>query len=347
MANRRLMEAADAPVRVLLSTPTPRPTTNPYITMLTEALAATPGIELSTFDWRTALTGDYDVFHVHWPEVLLAGRDPVRRTAHRAAAAALLARLHARSIPVVRTLHNLRPHDSVHPVVARMLEAFDRRTAAAIRLNPTTPSLPGVPTFTILHGHYEAWYSRYPAAAPEPGRIASFGLIRRYKNLEGLVHAFSGLEIPDATLRIAGPPADPDLAASLTTMASADPRIRVTPQFLDDPALVQLVTEAELVVLPYAQMHNSGAALAALSLHRPILVPVSPATDALAEEVGPHWVRRFTGPLSTQTLREAMRAVAGLARGAEVPDLSARSWATAGKAHLGVYRAVLGTNQTR
>ena len=40
------------------------------------------------------------------------------------------------------------------------------------------------------------------------------------------------------------------------------------------------------MVLPYRQMHNSGAVLAALSLDRPVLVP---ATDqrGLGAEVGP------------------------------------------------------------
>ena len=48
------------PIRVLQSFPAPRPTTNPYIVMLARSLAATPGLAVRTFTWRTALAGRYD-----------------------------------------------------------------------------------------------------------------------------------------------------------------------------------------------------------------------------------------------------------------------------------------------
>ncbi len=58
-------------LRVLQSFKEPGPYTNPYVVMLREALTATPGLEVLTFSWRTALLGRYDVFHVHWPETII------------------------------------------------------------------------------------------------------------------------------------------------------------------------------------------------------------------------------------------------------------------------------------
>ena len=49
------------------SFPTPRPTTNPYLVMLRDAVDAVPGVTVRTFSWRAALTRRADVFHVHWP----------------------------------------------------------------------------------------------------------------------------------------------------------------------------------------------------------------------------------------------------------------------------------------
>jgi beta-1,4-mannosyltransferase len=68
------------------------------------------------------------------------------------------------------------------------------------------------------------------------------------------------------------------------------PRVRLTLRHADDDELVEAVGEAQVVVLPYRQMHNSGALLLALSLDRRVLVPSGPVTDELAARVGEHWV---------------------------------------------------------
>jgi beta-1,4-mannosyltransferase len=60
------------------SFPRPRPTTNPYLVMLRDAVAAVPGVEVRTFTWRGALLDRYDVFHVHWPEILVSGHSPLK-----------------------------------------------------------------------------------------------------------------------------------------------------------------------------------------------------------------------------------------------------------------------------
>ena len=96
---------------VLESFPEPRPTTNPYIVMLREALEGTPGVRVLTFSWRTALTADYDVFHVHWPDILASGQSPLKTLARQALLALLLLRLRLTRTPVVRTLHNLGRRD--------------------------------------------------------------------------------------------------------------------------------------------------------------------------------------------------------------------------------------------
>jgi hypothetical protein len=97
------------------------------------------------------------------------------------------------------------------------------------------------------------------------------------------------------------------------------------------------VTEAELVVLPYRDVHNSGAALLALSLDRPVLVPDNEVTAELAAEVGPGWVHRYDGELTAETLRRALSAVREERR-APRPDLSGREWDGAAAAHVAVYR---------
>jgi hypothetical protein len=99
------------------------------------------------------------------------------------------------------------------------------------------------------------------------------------------------------------------------------------------------VNAAELVVLPYRFMHNSGTVLAALSLDRPVVVPDTPVNTDLAAEVGPGWIYTFTGDVTGEALVAALSA-AREPRAAS-PDLSAREWDDAGQAHLAVYRAAM------
>ena len=112
------------------------------------------------------------------------------------------------------------------------------------------------------------------------------------------------------------------MAAELQRRAAGDDRITLQLSYLDDAQLVRRVGEAEVVVLPYRQMHNSGAALGALSMDRPVLVPANPVNADLAAEVGPGWVHTFTGPMTADVLSECVQALKTVERSA-APDLSA------------------------
>jgi beta-1,4-mannosyltransferase len=325
-------------VRVLTSHGEPRPTTNPYITMLTGALRRTPGVEVVTFSARAALLGRYSVVHLHWPETILGlgGRRLTGRLARWVIAALFLARLTLTRTPVVRTVHNVGLPADAGRAQRALLRWFDRLTTHRIVLNDRT-ECPG-PATTIPHGHYRDWYTG-TRSATVPGRLQYVGLVRRYKGVEGLVEAFRSVADSSLTLEIAGAASSTELAATITNLADGDPRVTLRFGYLSDDELVAAVTAAELVVLPYRFMHNSGTVLAALSLDRPVLVPDTPVNADLAAEVGPGWIHTFTGDLTGEAIEAALPA-ARRPRGAS-PDLSAREWDDAGQAHLAVYRAAL------
>jgi len=323
------------PIRVLQSFPTPRPTTNPYIVMLARSLQSDPGIAMSTFTWKRALLGRYDVFHAHWPEILVSGHSPVKTAARQLFTILLLARLRLTRTPIVRTVHNLElPRDLSRSQTA-ILRAFDRWTTLRVRLNDTTPIAAGQAYETILHGHYRDWFAPFARRSAQPGALAFFGLIRRYKNVEGLLRAFRGAEGP-LRLTVAGKPSSEELADSIRSIAAEDPRVSVAFAFLTDAELVEVATAAELVVLPYSEMHNSGGVLSALSLDRPVLVPATPSNDSLAEEVGPEWVLRYEGQLTAAAIEAAVRSAGQVHDGR--PDLSRRGWEQTGALHRGAYR---------
>jgi beta-1,4-mannosyltransferase len=328
------------PLVVLQSFPTPRETTNPYLVLLATSITDLPDARLRTFSWRRALLSRYDVFHVHWPEILVSGHSPLKKAVRQVLFVLLLLRLRLRRTPLVRTLHNLHLPEGISRREVVLLRLAERSTTLWIRLNDTTPAPAGARSVTIPHGHYRDWFARFPEPAPRPGHLAFVGLVRRYKGVTGLLEAFAetAAQEPDWTLRVAGRPSTDELADELRTAAAADPRVSLALQFLSDAELVQEMGAAELVVLPYREMHNSGGALAALSLDRPVLVPDNEVNRLLAEEVGPGWVFRYDGTLTGPDLVTALAARRSSAA-ADRPDLSAREWAAAGRAHLEAYRA--------
>lgn len=327
-------------LRVMQSQRAPRATTNPYNKMLAEALAATPGLAHLDFSWRKALLGRYDVFHWHWPETRYHGSTPLKATVNLMLTALLALRQRlSRRIAVVRTVHNIELPDD-DKVRLWLLRRIDKRTDYRIVINTTTPLAEGTPHSLILHGHYRDWYARCKRAPRKSGQLGTFGAIRRYKGLDSVIKAYTAaaeLE-PQLSLCIGGRPTTVELADNVRSRTTALPNVTLKLEFLSDDELVELATSSDLIVLAYRFMHNSGSALAALSLDRPVLVPRSPANEALADEVGADWIAMYDDELDGETLVGAWRAAATLTGS---PDLSRRNWSDAGEAHLQAFRAAM------
>lgn len=333
------------PLVVMESLTRLRPTTNPYLVQLCEALRDTPGIDLSFFSWKRAILGRLDVFHVHWPELLVGGHRLSGRVARRLLTAAFLVRVRLSRVAVVRTLHNLERPSDTSKIDLALLKMLDRLTTLTITLNDDTPVPDGHARRTILHGHYRDWFTPHLAPAAIKGRMGYVGLIRRYKGVEQLIDAFRALDADGSTLSVAGRPSTNDLEAELVALAADDERIEFLFRFLDDAELVARIAEAEFIVLPYRHMHNSGTALAALSVGRPILVPDNEVNRALATEVGEYWVHLFDGDLTDTDLARVRAAISVGTH--DSPDLSQRDWSTVGAAHSEAFHAAFALRRAR
>ena len=113
-----------------------------------------------------------------------------------------------------------------------------------------------------------------------------FGLIRPYKGIDVLLEAWRGID--DAELWIVGLPKT-DLAP---LRAAAPPGVRFVPRFVADAELPAFFRRADLVVLPYREIDQSGVLFTALAFGKPLLLsavggfPEVAATGA-AELVAP------------------------------------------------------------
>lgn len=288
------------------------------------------------FSWGRALLGRYDLVHAHWPEYLARHRLPPLRVGKRILFDLWVRRLTVRRTPVVRTLHNLEPHQAGDPAEAALLERFDRLTAMRIRLNPFTPAPGPQPTVTIPHGHYVDRFAKLSRPEMLPGRLLLVGSLKPYKGVDRLVAEFSAHDDPSLTLRIVGRPMTPGLADALASAAASDARISHRLGLVPDAAMVEEMARAELVVLPYREMHNSGVVLLALSIGRPVLVPDNDVNRWLADETGPRWVHRFDPPF---TMAAVVDALASSRRRPDdaCPTLIDRDWETVARRHAEAY----------
>jgi beta-1,4-mannosyltransferase len=323
---------------VLQSTGRPDDTTNPYLVQLLRSLP--DGVDIKYFSVRDALLSHYDLFHVHWPEYLIRHPTVLGAYAKKFCLFLLLLRLWATRVPIVRTLHNARPHEQGGPIERMLLGWLDRLTTRRIRINAAAPNADPA-TDTILHGHYRDWFAAQPVPASVPGRLLYFGLIRPYKGVETLIEAFRDMPDASATLRIVGNPATPAMRQTVEDACVADPRISARLEYVGDDVLAREIGEAQWIVLPYREMQNSGALLLALSLSRPVLVPRTDANVAIAEEVGSEWVRMFDGGLDAALLSDTLGSQ--FESTAAAPDLSRRDWPVLGERHYRTYLSALRT----
>lgn len=298
---------------------------DPFSYLLNTAIAAR-GVRIESFTIRLLLRGTWDIVHVHWPEFVLSRRSR-REFAWRAATFILALRLARwRGTAVVWTVHNLRPHEQDFPsrrmadlfwrAYPRQVDCFVSMTRVGVdSIHENYPFLRRRRHAVIRRGLYPGEYlrdldrldARRRLELPEDARVYTFlGMIRRYKQVPALIRAFRQMSDGDCRLLIAGMAPDDALATEVTEAARGDDRI-VLRLGLVPPEEVQLyLTSADLVVLPYAETFNSGAAMLALEFQRPILVPDVPTFRELQDDVGSSWVRCFRGPISVDALRQSM-----------------------------------------
>jgi glycosyltransferase involved in cell wall biosynthesis len=315
---------------------------NAYMTLLSNALRE-HGVEVRAPDLllffpltRTALRNrDADVMQLDWIYDYYATDDLDSRRLNDLVsylrAAAFLLDLFAVSlldVQVVRTVHNKRSHEGLYPRTERVVSecvfwiadavtvkcsAAADEIAAAYRV-PEAEELSVVPDGNYIES-YENDVSRAAARADlgigeESFVFLFFGQIRPYKGIPELVEAFSSLDFPDAELWIVGSPYTDDIEAQITTLAASDPRIATRLSFVPDDRIQYYLNAADILVLPYRKILNSGSAHLGLSFATPI---VAPKIGCLPETVPPE--NDFLYDPAADGLTRALR------RAYESPDL--------------------------
>lgn len=238
---------------------------------------------------------------------------------------------------IVWTVHNLVDHESHHPVLeARFMDRYVALIDLAVHMSDAGraiaadryPGLAAASATVIPHPYYPADDAgadvpreaalRALGLPPECQVLLAFGAVRRYKNLVKLIHAFRDLPGAEKRLVIAGFPLDAPLAETMRRVA--DRRVIFMLRAITGAEVSALFRAANLVVAPYLDILNSGAAFLALSHGRPVLVPNRGGMAELQDQVGAAWLKLFDAPMSPIVLGDALDWAAAPRAG--VPDLA-------------------------
>ncbi|MCA1338157.1 glycosyltransferase [Pseudooceanicola marinus] len=332
---------------------------NPFQKLLYDEIESAGDCEVMEFSRASLLTWRApEILHLHWPDVFLASGRGWRFWPRYIFLRLLFLLAALRGTRVVWTAHNLQRHGQKNEArlaryfwpwfLSRVDGVIFMTRASAQQALKQWPALRDTPHAIIPHGHYLPLIGAAPAGTPAPPAdrpplLLFFGAITPYKNAWKVLESFLQLPAGQARLRICGEMSrsKPDLRLQELLEQLPDSHrdsVSYEDRFLSEEELLAALREADLVVFPYVDVLNSGAAIFALSCHRPILASDNALFRELQEAVGQDWVRLIDGgALSGGQLQAALNEARALRGSGAQPDLAAFDWSRIGAGTLAFY----------
>ncbi len=329
-------------MRILASPAFSNSAVNPYNALLYQALQ-TKDATVDEYSHKRALTGHYDIAHFHWPDGYVNTPNLFKAWQRAILLTSILMLLKLKGTRIVWTVHNVFPHDAHHPKLSEnFMHGFVSQCAGLIFMTSQSqsafqnhyPTRKDLKSVVIPHGHYRSSYSDKisPAEAKEwlglkdtDKVLLFFGMVKPYKNVDGLIEAFVQASLPDYTLVIAGNPDSRELAERITSLSRSHPRILPHLKFIPENDVHRYFSAADIAVLPYSNILNSGALLLSLSFNVPVIAPSIGAMKDLQETLGSAWIHNYQAEFNHSALQSAVTQLGEKSRPAECP-LSAYDW---------------------
>jgi glycosyltransferase involved in cell wall biosynthesis len=258
--------------------------------------------------------------------------------------------------PLVLTAHDVLPREPRPGQLAAQRRLYDRFDAVVVhsehgRARLTHELGMGADRVHVIpHGVF----AHLADVPPQPGGrapfhteqpvVLCFGLMRPYKGLDVLLDAWRGIE--DAELWIAGMPRM-DISS---LRASAPPNVRFVPRFITDSELPAYFQRADLVVLPYREIDQSGVLFTALAFGKPLLLSDVGGFPEVAATGAARTVPAGDPATLHESLGELLSDPAALAAMGERARAAADgtyAWDTIARQTLDLYESLLRENPAR
>ena len=309
-----------------------RPGFNPYQRLATESIE-NAGVEVTRiapvkwFPVQHAFAHPKcDLLHFDWPHDWYSGKNFVTRLLKRWMYIQGLKTRSARKL--VWTAHNLVAHDAKdlqleHQMLQRLISRCDgivvMSDAAEQELRRLYTVLPSTLVQKAPHGHYIDCYqneisrgqARQKLGIDESEQVfLSLGAVRPYKGHLELIRSFGAIAKPKQRLVIAGNANDANYQQQLRNEAhrqlegNSNCRIEFHLRSIPDEELQVFFNAADICVLPFAKVLNSGSLLMAMSFGIPV---VASQMGSIPEVVFPESSVLFS-PNTDRSLELAMKA---------------------------------------
>jgi glycosyltransferase involved in cell wall biosynthesis len=272
-----------------------------------------------------------DVVHFQWLAVQQLDQELVRAFRH----------------PRMLTAHDVLPREALPGQRAAQRRLYDRMDAIVVhsehgrRRLVEELALDPARVHVIPHGVLRpAGDAPLPPELPDfDGPVAlCFGLLRPYKGIDVLLEAWRG--IAGAELWIVGAPR----MDTAPLRAAAPPGVRFVERFVSEGEAAALFRRADLAVLPYREIDQSGVLFTALGFAVPLVLTAVGGFPEIAEA----GAATLVAPGDPQALHETLEALlanperrAQLAGAATALAGERHSWAAIARAHLELYETLM------
>lgn len=231
-----------------------------------------------------------DVVHVHWPSFYYGAKGGLLNVSWRFIRFVLffsLIKIRVRA--VFWTAHNVLPHERcVIPKVDLWARLLIIKLAHRIFIHGLeaekvfTDRFPYAAhkTVNIPHGNWLGYYSEAPSKSSARQRLGLpdqafvfelFGYCQPYKNVHGLVRAFTRMATASDYLLIAGQFSSAAYREEIERLAADHANIRIDSHFIPSAEVPVYTSACDAICVPYQEVLTSGTAMLALTYGRPVL----------------------------------------------------------------------------
>ncbi|MEA2472772.1 MAG: hypothetical protein QOE06_687 [Thermoleophilaceae bacterium] len=258
--------------------------------------------------------------------------------------------------PRVLTAHDVIPREPRPGQVAATRRLADRMDAVVVHSESGAARLRDELGLdrerirVIPHGAFD-YLTRLGDERPLPPELAAvegpvvlfFGLLRPYKGVDVLLEAFR--ELDGAELWVVGMPRMP-IEPLREAAARCRATVRFVPRFVTDPEIPAFFRRADIVVLPYREIDQSGVLYTALAFGKPMVLSSVGGFVEVAEE---HGAGRLVPPGDPAALEAALAELLSdeeersrLAEAARRAAAGPYSWDRIAERTMSLYRDLLG-----
>lgn len=234
---------------------------------------------------------DLNIIHIHWQHPFLLSDSKFKSIIKSTLFICQLVIIKIFRKNIVWTIHNLTDHESAFKKIELFFSNILAKYADAIIVHCEHSRSEIISAFKIKdnfkisvipHGNFSDLNKKIITKNeaknklnlnPDDFIFLFFGLIRPYKGVTELIRTFKEIDERNSQLIITGKIRNQDYGNFLRKLAQDKSNIKIKLQFVTEDQIQIYFNAADVVILPYRHILNSGNAILSASFGKPIIAP--------------------------------------------------------------------------